>query len=153
MSYRVALIGAGTMGGVHTQQWAALSDVDVVGVLDPRSDAARALGPAYSDWDTLLSRAKPDIVDICVPTPFHRDYVERAAAAGKAIFVEKPLARTLADCDAIVETIARTGVPLMAGHVLRYFPEYLSTKRRRRCRYACRGAHGAPGRISSPGNR
>jgi UDP-N-acetylglucosamine 3-dehydrogenase len=129
MSYRVALIGAGTMGGVHATQWSTIREADVVGVLDPRGEASRALGPHYSDWESLLSQAKPDIVDICVPTPFHREYVERAAAAGMAIFVEKPLARTMADCDAIVELVTRTGVPFMAGHVLRYFPEYLSTKR------------------------
>ncbi|HEX5322945.1 MAG TPA: Gfo/Idh/MocA family oxidoreductase [Capsulimonadaceae bacterium] len=129
MSERVALIGAGTMGGVHAQAWKALPDVDLVAVLDPRRQAADALGPAYTDWDTMLSQTRPDIVDICVPTPFHREYVERAASAGKAIFVEKPLSRTLADCDAIVETVERAGVPTMAGHVLRYFPEYATAKR------------------------
>jgi UDP-N-acetylglucosamine 3-dehydrogenase len=129
MTYRVGLIGAGNIGEVHARQWALLPDAEVVGVLDPRLDAAAALGTAYSDWETLLSEAKPDIVDICVPTPLHKEYVERAAAAGLAIFVEKPLGRTLAECDAIVAAVEKAGVPAMVGQVVRYFPEYAEAKR------------------------
>lgn len=136
MTYRVALIGAGTMGGEHGRQWAAVPGAEVVGVLaESREDANQAAEaaacPAFGrdEFDALLRQTRPDIVDVCVPTPLHRDYVERAAAAGKAIFVEKPLARTLADCDAIVQAVERAGVPLMAGHVLRFFPEYAAAKR------------------------
>ena len=142
MTYRVALIGAGTMGGWHARQWAALPEAEIVGVLDPRSDAAEAIGPAYTDWNTLLAQAKPDIIDICTPTPLHRDAVERAAAAGKALFVEKPLARTLTDCDAIVAAVARAGVPAMSGHVVRFFPEYAEAKRQ-----VDAGAVGTPAAI------
>jgi len=129
MTYRVALIGAGTMGSVHVKQWNAVPGAELVGVLDLRLDAARAAGPAFTDWDTLLSQTKPDIIDVCTPTPFHREYVEKAAAAGKAIFVEKPMARSLADCDAMLAAVERAGVPAMSGHVLRYFPEYAAAKR------------------------
>ena len=136
MAYRVALIGAGAMGGEHGRQWQAVPGVEVVGVLAAsREEAGRvaeAAGcPAFGadEFDALLRQTGPDIVDVCVPTPLHRENVERAAAAGKAIFVEKPLARTLADCDAIVHAVERAGVPLMAGHVLRFFPEYAAAKR------------------------
>jgi len=136
MTYRVALIGAGTMGGEHGRQWAAVPGAEVVGVLaESREEAGRvaeaAACPAFGrdEFDALLRQTRPDIVDVCVPTPIHRGYVERAAAAGKAVFVEKPLARTLTDCDAIVEAVERAGVPLMAGHVLRFFPEYAAAKR------------------------
>ncbi len=129
MTYRVGLIGAGTMGRTHARQWERIPDVELVGVLDPRTDAAQALGTAFGDWEALTAQARPDIIDICTPTPTHRDYVGRAAAAGLAVFAEKPLARTLADCDAIVEVVERAGVPFMAGHVVRYFPEYAAAKR------------------------
>ncbi|MEO7719776.1 MAG: Gfo/Idh/MocA family oxidoreductase [Capsulimonas sp.] len=129
MTYRVALIGAGTMGDVHARHWNAMPGAEIVGVLDPRADAARAAGPAFADWDTLISQSKPDIVDICTPTPFHREYVEKAAAAGKAIFVEKPLSRSIEDCDAMLAAVEKAGVPAMSGHVLRYFPEFAAAKR------------------------
>ena len=128
MTYRVALIGAGNMGGWHAKQWRKIPGVELVGVLDTRRDASVATGEAYNDWDNLLRSARPDIIDICTPTPAHRRYVELAAAAGKAIFVEKPLARTLEDCDAIVSAVETAGGPVMSGHVVRYFPEYLKAK-------------------------
>ena len=136
MTYRIALIGAGTMGGEHGRQWKAVPGVEVVGVLaESREEAGRvaeaAACPAFGlgEFDALLRQTSPDIVDVCVPTFLHREYVERAAAAGKAVFVEKPLARTMADCDAIVRAVERANVPLMAGHVLRFFPEYAAAKR------------------------
>ena len=129
MTYRVALIGAGTIGSVHARHWRQVPGAEIVGVLDPDAEAARAAGPAFSDWNTLLSQTKPDIIDICTPTPLHRDYVERAAAAGKAIFVEKPMARTLADCDAMIAAVEKASVPAMSGHVLRFFSEYAAAKR------------------------
>lgn len=129
MTYRVALMGAGSIGRVHARCWDRLPGAEIVGVLDPREDAARALGLPFTDWDTLLRQTQPDIVDVCTPTPLHREYVEKAAAAGKAVFVEKPLARTLADCDAMIDAVEHAGVPAMTGHVLRFFPEYAAAKR------------------------
>ena len=129
MTYRVALIGAGNIGEVHARQWALLPGAEVVGVLDPRLGAAAALGTAYPDWDALLAGAEPDIIDICVPTPLHREYVELAAAAGLAIFVEKPLARTIADCDAIVAAVEAAGGQASVGHVVRFFPEFAAAHR------------------------
>jgi UDP-N-acetylglucosamine 3-dehydrogenase len=116
------------MGSWHANQWRKVAGVELVGVLDTREDAAAAAGPAFDSWDSLLSGANPDIIDICTPTPTHRQYVELAVSAGKAIFVEKPLARTIEDCDAIVSAVKNSGVAAMPGHVVRYFPEYLKAK-------------------------
>jgi predicted dehydrogenase len=136
MTYTVALVGAGSMGRVHAHHWSRMPDVRVVGIVAETDANAPALARSlpdpgnvavFQDFDAMLAAVNPDIVDICTPTPNHREYVERAAAAGKAIFVEKPLARTLADCDAIVATVERTGIPLMVGHVVRWFPEYART--------------------------
>lgn len=131
MTYRVALLGAGKLGRTHARHWAAIPDAEIVGVYDIHSDLAEGVGvgEVFPDFDTLLQQARPDIVDICTPTPSHREYIEKAAQAGKAIFVEKPLARTEEDCDAIVAAVEKAGVPLMAGHVVRYFPAYQEAKR------------------------
>ncbi len=130
MTYRVAIMGAGTMGGYHAKQWAKIDQAELVGVLDSRPARGARIGvPAYTDWSAMLSEAKPDIIDICVPTPYHREYVEKAASAGKAILVEKPLARSIEDCDAIIDAVEKAGVPAMSANVLRYFPEYAAAKR------------------------
>lgn len=136
MTQKVALIGVGSMGSHHAHHWGNIPDAKLAAILDRSFDAAQRRAeqfgcPAYGpdDFDKMLAEAQPDIVDICVPTPAHREYVERAAQAGKAIFVEKPLARTMADCEALIDVVARTGVPLMPGHVLRYFPQYAAAKR------------------------
>ncbi len=143
MTYRVALIGAGAAGRAHAERWRALPGAELVGALDPDGDAARAVGgAAFSDWNTLLAQARPDIVDICTPTPSHKEYVEKAAAAGKAVFVEAPLARTLAGCDAMAAAVERAGVPAMAGHRLRFAPEYAAAKR-----LVDAGAAGTPAAI------
>jgi predicted dehydrogenase len=105
-----------------------MPEAEIVGVLDLRGAEAYPQGPVFTDWDTLLAETNPDIIDICTPTPAHREYVEKAAAAGKAIFVEKPLARTMEDCDAIIAAIEKASVPAMSGHVVRYFPEFAAAK-------------------------
>ncbi len=132
MPYRVAILGAGKLGKTHARHWAAIPEAAVVAALDTHREAAQTLAPGvtgYDDFGVLLRDAAPDIVDICTPTPSHRASIEQAAADGKAIFVEKPLARTLEDCDAIVNAVERAGVPLMAGHVVRWFPAYREAKR------------------------
>lgn len=131
MPYRVAILGAGKLGATHARHWAAIPEAEIVGILDTHTEAAQTLAPGlgFRDFDTLLRKSQPNIIDICTPTPSHREYVTQAAAAGAAIFVEKPLARTLADCDAIVRAVEDAGVLLMAGHVVRYFPAYREAHR------------------------
>lgn len=133
----VGLVGAGKLGQLHARHWASLPNVRLVAVADPLIDNARVLAasvraasppPAFADLPTLLARARPDIVDICTPTPTHRPLIEQAVAARCTVFVEKPLARTLADCDALVDLVRQTGTFLMVGHVVRWFPAFAHAK-------------------------
>lgn len=133
----VGIVGAGKLGQTHARHWASLPSVRLVGVADPHIDNARALAAssasaspplAFVDLPTLLEQACPDIIDICTPTPTHRSLVEQAVAARCAVFVEKPLARTLADCDALVGLVRQTDAFLMVGHVVRWFPAFAQAK-------------------------
>ena len=133
----VAIVGAGKLGQTHARHWGAMPGVAVSAVIDTHADAARALAQtacaggalcAFTDLPSLLASAMPDVVDICSPTPSHKHLIEQAAQAGRAVFVEKPLARTLADCDAIVNTVAQAGIALMPGHVVRWFPAFARAK-------------------------
>jgi len=65
-----------------------------------------------------------DVVDICSPTHLHYEMALKAAAAGKHIICEKPLARTTRQARAIVMACQKAGVQLLVAHVVRFFPEY-----------------------------
>ena len=129
----VALIGGGFMAGVHAGSYGALRDraqVRVVCALDGADAIADGLGAEVSrDWEATVTAPGIDVVDICLPTPLHRAVAERALAAGKHVLLEKPIALTLEDADAIGAAAADAGRVLMVGHVLRYMPEIVEMRR------------------------
>lgn len=125
---RVGIVGAGTMGTVHAgshqeagHQVAAIYDLRPVAAAANAARVGAAVAPTF---DALLSDPTIELIDICVPTPYHREYVEKAARAGKHVLCEKPLAPTLADARAMIEVCRETGVHFYVAHVLRFFPEY-----------------------------
>ena len=96
----VSILGAGFMGQAHTSNYQALGDrvrVSTVCGRDPeraRKLAEQTGAEATDDLDAAIDSA--DVVDICLPTPLHREAAERAFAAGKHVFLEKPMAVTVA---------------------------------------------------------
>jgi predicted dehydrogenase len=126
---RVAIIGAGLMGEVHGRSCARLPDVSVTWVADQDRMRAEVLaaevgGKTTTDNERAIGADDVDAVIVTVPTPAHRTVVEMAAAHGKDVFCEKPIARTLEDAEAMVTACDQAGVRLMVGHVVRFFPEY-----------------------------
>jgi UDP-N-acetylglucosamine 3-dehydrogenase len=131
---RVALIGAGGMAGMHAGCYANIPDAQLAGVLDIRPDAAKTLADKhgaqpYTDFDTMLDELKPDIVDVCCPTPYHVDYIckaaDRAAEIGiRGLSTEKPMGRTLEDCEKMIAAAERANIPLFVAQVVRFFPEF-----------------------------
>lgn len=125
----VAIIGAGGIGVVHLHACGALPDVRVTWVADADPERARTLAAeagarATTDNAEAIGAADVDAVIVAVPTPFHRPVTELAAAHGKHVFCEKPMARTVADAEAMIAACDRGGVRLMIGQVVRFFPEY-----------------------------
>jgi UDP-N-acetylglucosamine 3-dehydrogenase len=125
----VGLFGSGFMAQVHALRYEAMDDVTVVGVASPSypETFAREYAPdaeVYANPETLLDEVDVDAVDICTPTPTHRDLVELAVSHGCDVLCEKPLERTLEDARAIADLVADSDVTFMAGHVLRFFPQY-----------------------------
>jgi predicted dehydrogenase len=126
---RVGVVGAGVMGERHARIYAALPEVELVAVCDVREDAARRLAQAtgaaaYADVAAMVGGARLDAVSVCTSDEAHRAPCEAAARAGLHLLVEKPIATTLADADAIVEAADRAGVALLVGHCLRFDPRY-----------------------------
>ncbi len=128
---RILMIGAGTMGSVHSRAYRRLADAELVGIVDPYplgQALAETLNVAhYHALDDVADDAY-DVVDICAPSPWHRPYVILAAEKKKAIFCEKPLALTLEDADQMLNAVHRHGVRFSVGHCVRFFPEYVRAK-------------------------
>src|SRR5215204_2603607 len=130
---RVGLVGAGFMGGVHLNAYAAIPEVEVVGVADARTEAAVAgakmVGARpYASFEELVAAEDVELVDVCLPTAFHRDLALLAAGEGKHVILEKPIARTMEDAREILEAFSDDGPRLFVGHVVRFFPEYVRIK-------------------------
>ena len=130
---RVGVIGAGFIGAIHLGAYANMPEVEVVGVADARPETAAA-GAAlvgtrpYSSYEDLVATEDVEVVDVCLPTAYHRELALRAARGGKHVILEKPIARTLEDAEAILEAFSGTENRLFVGHVVRFFPEYVKIK-------------------------
>ncbi len=125
----VAIVGAGQVGQQHTRAFAQLSsDVRIVGIADINEQRAAELAAtcdacAFTDYRTLLELA-PDIAVVCLPHHLHREAGLAAAAVGSHILMEKPLAHTLEDAHAILDSCRQHGVLLSVGFVHRYRTEF-----------------------------
>ena len=130
---RVGLVGAGFMGGVHLSAYTGIPEVEVVGVADARAEAAIAgaemVGARpYASYEELVAAEDVEVIDVCLPTAFHRDLAVRAAGEGRHVIIEKPIARTMEDAQQILEAFSGDGPRLFVGHVVRFFPEYVGIK-------------------------
>lgn len=131
---RILLIGAGTMGTVHAKAYTAMKNVELVGIADIRPEKGGTLAAECSTAfftsfeEAVASLEDIDVIDICLPTYLHKEYVKKAANLGKHVVCEKPLARNLEDAREIINTCQEKGVQLYVGHVLRFFPEYKNAK-------------------------
>jgi predicted dehydrogenase len=130
----VGLIGAGWMGSLHAKVLSQLSQARLTAVADP--DVARAqlaAGQAdgcavYDNYDELLADPAISVVSICTRDTDHRAPVEAAARAGKHVFLEKPIASSMEDGEAIVAACRTAGVKLALGYLLRFDPRYRRVK-------------------------
>ena len=132
---RIGLVGAGFMGGVHLDAYASIPDVEVVGVADARVEAAVAgakmVGARpYTSYEELVAVEEVEVVDVCLPTAFHRDLAVRAAGEGRHVILEKPMALTMEDAKQILDAFSGDGPRLFVGHVVRFFPEYVGIKQK-----------------------
>lgn len=128
------VIGAGTMGRTHAAAYASMEDINLVGIVDQDADRAIQLAEQTgTEWFRTYEEAvekvlKIDVVSICVPTPFHKEYLEKAADNDSHVVCEKPLARSLEDARDMIAYCKEKGVKLFVGHVVRFFPEYVKAK-------------------------
>jgi UDP-N-acetylglucosamine 3-dehydrogenase len=140
-SLPVGLIGCGTMGGSHAKQMGALPEIHLAAACDIDEAKAEAVAEAvaevtggqaprvYTNVDTLLADGDIPAVLVATPNFTHRELVERALQAGKDVFCEKPMALSVADCEAMIAAARRAGRKLMVGQVLRLISVFAEVRR------------------------
>ncbi|MCS7252898.1 MAG: Gfo/Idh/MocA family oxidoreductase [Armatimonadota bacterium] len=130
----VGVIGVGTFGEVHALAYSAHASVECVMVCDIDEQRARNACEKYgfkgwtTDYRELLAHESIHAVSIATPDFAHRQIAVDAAEAKKHILVEKPLATSVEDCEAIIEAANRNGVTLMVDFHNRFNPAFVRLK-------------------------
>ncbi len=127
---RVLSVGLGNMGTSHALAYARIDGFEIAGLCDRKiagRDMPEALAGAkrFTDYDEALATLKPDVVSICTWADSHADYAVKAMEAGAHVFVEKPLAQSVAEAERVVAAARRTGRKLVVGYILRHHPSWM----------------------------
>ncbi|MCX7598120.1 MAG: Gfo/Idh/MocA family oxidoreductase [Armatimonadetes bacterium] len=128
------VIGAGVWGETHLMAYAADPYARLVGVCDINAELARQRAEQYgaemwtTDWRELLARDDVDAVSIVTPDFLHREMAVAAAEAGKHVLLEKPMATSMEDAEAIAAAARKAGVLLMVDFHNRWNPAMVQIK-------------------------
>jgi predicted dehydrogenase len=132
---KLAVIGVGAWGVNHVRAFAKQKACKVVAVCDPSPEArnrAQNLAPGsrgVASHEEVLADKEIDAVVIATPAITHAEVARQALAAGKHVFVEKPLALSGADAESVVAAAKQAGRTLMVGHLMLYHPAVERVKR------------------------
>ena len=128
---KAAIVGAGLISRrKHVPAFVKQKHkVDLVALCDLHTEGARTLAAefniprTYTDINEMIARERPDLVDICTPPQTHLTLALEAMRAGCNVLIEKPMALSVTECDAIVDAARQAGVKVCVGHSdLFYYP-------------------------------
>jgi predicted dehydrogenase len=123
---KVLIAGLGNMGRSHALAYHKMADVEIVGLVNRSRvtlDEALQDYPVFETFEEGMA-LKPDLVCVATYSDSHADYAIAALEAGADVFVEKPLATTVADAKRVVDTATRLGRKLVVGYILRHHPSW-----------------------------
>jgi len=129
---KIGLLGAGHLGKIHLRCILQANQAyELAGFYDPNPDTARETAQqfnirAFPDADALIEAV--DVVDIVTPTTTHYALAEKAILAGKHVFIEKPLTRTLEAAEQLIRLSKAQQVQVQVGHVERFNPALLALR-------------------------
>jgi len=132
---RWGIIGLGWFGEVHAETLATMPGIELAALCTRRPDRLTELadrfhvGKRYTNYHDLLADPEIDVADIVTHIDDHRDIAIDALRSGKHVFLEKPMAPTVADCDRIVEAAAAARGFFMVGHICRFDPRVVLAKK------------------------
>jgi predicted dehydrogenase len=131
---RIGIIGCG-VGRFHAREYASMDDVELVALAGLDQERCREIAGQhnipriYRDYTELLAQPDVDGVSVCVPNHLHAPVTIAALEAGKHVLIEKPLATTVAEGEAMAEAAARAGCVLMVAFNYRFRTDSLTLKR------------------------
>lgn len=128
---KVGVLGAGHLGKIHLRLLNQSKKYELIGFFDPYEDNANKVATefGYKKFDTITELIKAvDVVDIVTPTLQHFECAQQAIEAGKHIFIEKPIAKTVAEAEAIMALAKKHNVKGQVGHVERFNPAFMAVK-------------------------
>jgi predicted dehydrogenase len=124
---RVLVAGLGNMGQSHALAYHRDPRFQIVGLVNRTvRDLPEELQayPLFADYALALAETRPDLVCVATYSDSHADYAVAAMEAGAHVFVEKPLATTVADAERVVATARRLNRKLVVGYILRHHPSW-----------------------------
>jgi predicted dehydrogenase len=134
MKVRYGVIGLGWFGEKHCEALAGLPNVELVALCTRREERLKEVAQrfgvrnTYTNYHDLLASPAVDAVSIVTMWDQHAAPTLAALAAGKHVFLEKPMASTIEDCDAIVTAVKSARGFLMVGHICRFNPRYAAAQ-------------------------
>ena len=132
---RVGIVGAGYVARYHLAALSRLEFVDIVGICDPNLEAARALAAVFNidfvgpGLDELVAACEPHAVHVLTPPSSHCQLTLQALDLGCHVFVEKPMAESVAECDAMIERAQARGRVLSVDHSDLFDPVVMEARR------------------------
>jgi predicted dehydrogenase len=133
---RVALIGSGWIQDFHARAVLAYPGAELVAIANHREESARTLAERYAiarvttDWRALTEAGAIQAVIVATPNALHAEQSIAFLGAGKHVLVEKPMAVSVAECDAMIDASHRGGASLMVAHCWRFHPDVIAMRDR-----------------------
>ena len=128
---KIAMVGVGGITGAHIPAWDAMPDAELGAICDIRPQRMEPYPDKrhYLDFDEMLEKEEIDILDVCLPTYLHVEFVLKALNKGINVLCEKPISLNKEDVKIVYEAAEKNNVKFMVAHVIRFWPEYEVVKK------------------------
>src|SRR5690606_24150765 len=128
---RILVVGCGNMGASHALAYHEMDGFEIVGLVS-RGDSKNKLNekleadyPLYKEFEEALSATQPDAVCISTYPDTHEEYAVKSLEAGAHVFIEKPLADTVAGAQRVIDAAIKANKKLVVGYILRHHPSWM----------------------------
>ncbi|MCC5904612.1 MAG: Gfo/Idh/MocA family oxidoreductase [Balneolaceae bacterium] len=127
----ILVVGCGNMGTSHSRAYQKIEDFNIVGLVsrgkESRERLSKELGglPTFDNYEKALEATKPDAVSINTYPGTHADYTIKALESGAHVFVEKPLAETIEEAQAVADAAKKANKKVLVGYIARHHPGWV----------------------------